>query len=471
MLRSMGKKKTYTAAPTVPAEVQAKYLAVMEVLSGQTTVSEAARKLGMSRNHFQTLMHRAQEGMIAGLMPGQPGRPAKPVREVELERELLRSRREQEDLAKRQETSDKLIDLAKLLLQGPLPRLRRAKKKAATTTAAGADEEDDSEPDPWPVWTARKLDEFGLPRSLVAEQLGFSESTLRRWRTWTPKKRKSRRKPPPQSATEAAVNHVRELRGLCGADGLRRAHAGLSRRQALDLKRNELTAMERERKEESMRVTVHNAGVVRGFDAMDLGRSARSRYVLAAADAAVPFRTSLAAALAYDAKAVERALERDFAGNGVPYVLRFDRASVHRDARVLALLEHHGVLVLHGPARHPRYYGQLERQNREHRAWLEALPECPDDDLERTLERMRDALNGRWRRPSLGHRTASEVWHARPEVHFDRTELRELVAERARHLRARADHDKLSVDLVQRLAIEQTLTSLGWLTVKPRSGC
>lgn len=28
----------------------------------------------------------------------------------------------------------------------------------------------------------------------------------------------------------------------------------------------------------------------------------------------------------------------------------------------------YAVLVLHGPPHHPRFYGQLERQNREHRA-------------------------------------------------------------------------------------------------------
>lgn len=470
MLRSMGKKKTYTAAPTVPAEVQAKYLAVMEVLSGQTTVSEAARKLGMSRNHFQTLMHRAQEGMIAGLMPGQPGRPAKPAREVELERELLRSRREQDDLTKRREVSEKMLDLAKLLLQGPLPRIRRPKSKAAATTEAGA--EDDDEPDPWPKWLARKLDELGLPRGQVAMRLGFPESTLRRWRNWSPKRRKSRRKPIPEQLLQAALRDVRELRGLVGADGLRRTHVGVSRRQALALKRATLTAMERERKHESARVMVHYPGVVRGFDAMDLGRTvSAARYVLVAADAAVAFRTSLVSTARYDTAAVVRSLEADFDRHGVPYVLRLDRASVHREPRVAALLEHHGVLALHGPARHPRYYGQLERQNREHRAWLEAGELASEDDISCMLERMRTALNERWRRPALGHRTAAEVWRTRPELRFDRRELRERVAERARHLRASAGHDKLSIDLAQRLAIEQTLTSLGWLTVKPRSGC
>jgi len=58
-------KKTpkYTPAPEVPSELQDRYQAVLEVLSGQTTVSEAARRLGMPRNHFQTIMHRGLEGM------------------------------------------------------------------------------------------------------------------------------------------------------------------------------------------------------------------------------------------------------------------------------------------------------------------------------------------------------------------------------------------------------------------------
>src|SRR5437660_8616116 len=97
----MAKKKTYTPAPEVPSEIQDRYRAVLEVLAGTTTVAEAARRLGMSRNHFQTLMHRGLEGMIGGLSPGKAGRPARPAREVELEAERDKLLRKTEQLEER----------------------------------------------------------------------------------------------------------------------------------------------------------------------------------------------------------------------------------------------------------------------------------------------------------------------------------------------------------------------------------
>ena len=38
-----GKRKRYTKAPTIPAELQPLYQAILEVMAGKSTVSEAAR--------------------------------------------------------------------------------------------------------------------------------------------------------------------------------------------------------------------------------------------------------------------------------------------------------------------------------------------------------------------------------------------------------------------------------------------
>lgn len=465
MLRSMAKKKkTYTPAPEVPADIQARYLAVMEVISGQTTVSEAARKMGMSRNHFQTLVHRAQEGMLERLTPGAPGRPAKSEREADLEKELAELRRKQTQLEQRLEMTDKVMGLAKRLLHGPAPRARATRTKAETPSA-------DDESEPRRVTVARELDVLGLPRALVARELAIPESTLRRWATTSPHPRRPRQIPPPADVVAAAVADVRELRGLVGAESLRRAHPELSRRQAQVIKRETLTTDERERKQACARVEVTAPGLVRGFDAMDRGRGAQTRHVLVGGDAAVQFRTSLVAAQRYDASSVASALVRDFDEHGAPYVLRMDRASMHSAPEVSDVLKHYGVLVLHGPAYYPRFYGQLERQNREHRAWLDALAAPLDEDLDVHLDRLRSALNRRWKRPTLGWRTAQEAWDARPRVTFCRAELARLVAERRSCLLASKKRDKLSVDLAERLAIEQTLTSLGWLRVTTRDGC
>jgi transposase InsO family protein len=100
-----------------------------------------------------------------------------------------------------------------------------------------------------------------------------------------------------------------------------------------------------------------------------------------------------------------------------PLVWRMDRASCHRTERVAGYLESHGVLVLHGAPRHPQYYGQLERQNREHRGWLRALGDLEPAELAPACTRMLAALNTRWPRRALGWMTPAEVWaHRRPIV-------------------------------------------------------
>src|SRR5512138_3499791 len=96
-------KKTYEPAPEVPPELRERYATMLEVLQGRITVSEGARRLGMSRNHFQTLMHRGLKGLLAGVTPGEPGRPGKPAREAELEAEAEKLRRENERLKGRTE--------------------------------------------------------------------------------------------------------------------------------------------------------------------------------------------------------------------------------------------------------------------------------------------------------------------------------------------------------------------------------
>lgn len=109
-------------------------------------------------------------------------------------------------------------------------------------------------------------------------------------------------------------------------------------------------------------------GIIRGFDAMHVASADGKTYWLVAADAAIPYRTSIATVPVYDAEHVIAALAADFERHGPPHVLRLDRIACQRTPEVHELLIRYQVLALHGPPRHPYYYGQLERQNREHRA-------------------------------------------------------------------------------------------------------
>jgi hypothetical protein len=268
------------------------------------------------------------------------------------------------------------------------------------------------------------------------------------------------------SARTELVSLLKELRGLPGAASLARS-LGVSRRQAALAKAEELRAQERARQAACGRVRLLAPGVMRGFDAMYVKTSNGPRFPLVAGDGAVPFRTSISVAERYGSTEVEKALAQDLDEHGAPLVLRLDRASCQRHPRILSMLTARGVLSLHGPARHPLYYGQLERQNREHRAWLDRAPVTDTEALARECEAMRRALNGRWRRRTLGWRTAEELWVARPEIRIDRDVLRDEVLERA----ARLTRGGTDADTAMRLAIEAALVQRGLIEIcMPRRG-
>ena len=155
------------------------------------------------------------------------------------------------------------------------------------------------------------------------------------------------------------------------------------------------------------------------LDAMHVACDEGMQYWLVAADAAIPYRTSIATVPAYDADHVIAALVADFERHGAPLVLRLDRIACQRTPEVHAMLDRYQVLPLHGPPRHPYYYGQLERQNREHRAWQRVLGEVHSAALCDAGEAMRTALNALWARPTLDWCTAEEVWLQRPTVDID----------------------------------------------------
>ena len=235
------------------------------------------------------------------------------------------------------------------------------------------------------------------------------------------------------------------------------------------MKRVTLTEMELDRVAAAERVHVTTPGILRGFDAMQAATPAGPRYVLLAGDAAVPFRTSALPVQHYDEGAVVAALERDFALHGPPLVLRADRWRAHEAPRVRALLRSNGVLLLHGPPHHPGYYGQLERQNREHRAWLP--PGVAAEHLEETCRSMLHALNCEWPRRSLGWQTAQAAWAKRAAIDVDRDALRDEVEDRAARIRRQAEGRAAVAAMAERLAIESALMQRGLLRCERGGWC
>lgn len=451
-------RSTYTTSPEVPQELAPRVALILEVLSGAKSLSEAAREANLSRNHFQSLLNRSLGSMVQALRPQEPGRKPKPQVLSALEQRLRRLERENSRLKKRVEATDELIMVAGELLHGqrqPGQRARRARKSS---------EPDDAEPEPR-ANTLRLVDRMhrlGQSMARAAYLAGLDPSTVRRWRVRCEQCRRQRRCVPLTLATRAE-SLVRELKGLIGAASLSHALEGLSRRQAARIKCATLTLMERERQEALIRVSVASAGLMRGMDAMHLTNGATKCYALVCADAAVPYRTTVTVGDHYDAALVARTLERDIATHGAPLILRADRARAHDSPLVHQILEEHQVLLLHGPPRYPRFYGQLERQNREHRAWLAALADPAGEPMQSLIERMIYCLNTLWPRRALAWKTAAEAWKERSGTPIDRQSFNEEVHNRARHLERHIDLRAKPADLIQRLAIEQTLQNLGYL--------
>jgi hypothetical protein len=452
---------------------------LLAVMSGELSVSEGARRLGVSRNHFQTLLHRSQLGMLEGMTPKPAGRPATPPREAELETENERLRRENEKLQERVETIDRLLGVAGDLLKGRItPSGRPTRARSATKPAESSDDSDEEDPARRALEGARQMRALGLVPVLAAAVVGASPATLRRWNA------RVRDGRPPRdrrgccqrrlldSVTALKVDSVvRELHGLVGADALRHQVPGVSRREAAAIKSTAMTEMERERQARCGRIVVHQPGVIRGFDALYALTIDGPRWLLVSADAHVPYRTSIEVVPSYDGAAVAAAIARDFALHGPPLVWRIDRARCHEVLEVLKVLAAYEVLLLHGPPHHPRFYGQLERQNREHRAWLNAAGELDACALPALCGQMHRALNGAWSRRTLGWRTAETVWEARPVLDVDRSDLKKEVDHLTACIACNLIDRGGPADLAERLAIEQALINRGLLTLTEGARC
>jgi hypothetical protein len=473
------KQSDYQKAPEVPEEVRPLYEAVKAVLANQLSVTEAAVKVGLSRNRFQTLMHRGLHGLMEGVSPRAQGRKAKPVREAELEAELEQLKKENARLKARVDTVDRLLGLASDLVKGKVQlkgRARQAGAEAGRETDSNESDEPDGEARAR-LEGFRALRALGLELVLASALIGTSPSTARRHAA---REREGlplvqRRGPSPQSPSAelelAGERVVREMNGLIGADALSHRVPGLSRRTAAAVKSGTVTAMERERVDGCERMRVTEPGVIRGFDAMHVSTTAGTYFALIAADASVPYRTVMQLYEQYDTRAVVDALERDFLINGAPLVLRLDRAKCHQTGEVRELCDSWGVLLLHGPPRHPQYYGQLERQNREHRAWLHACPVLAPEELEHELERMQYAWNSSLPRRSLAWRTASEAWWQRTKLEVDREELKTEVEDRAARIQRQLEVRGGTADMSERFAIEAALMQRGWLERRSGARC
>ncbi len=474
MAESKKRKSSYVPAPKADPETLQRVHVVLAVQTGQLTVERGAEILGMSRLNFQNLRNRALTAFVEALTPKLPGRPRIDPKLRELQERIEDLEDENETLHREAQRNAALIHgltetIRELSTANRSPRAKRTRRTSATKT-----EDDDDASRRRALARAQELEHMGLNRKTAARAVGRCASTLRRW-----ERRRDRgdrlahrrgpgpRMPPRLLARIRVARAVRNTRGLVGADALRQLEPGVSRRQAAAIKEDVLRTMEHERRRNAMRITITEPGIVRGLDQLYVHTAEGLECALVLADAAIPYRTSIAPIDAYDAEHVAAVLDRDIENYGAPLVLRMDRARSHDAPAVQAVCQHHGVLVLHGPPRHPQYYGQLERQNREHRAWLDAANLVPREYLGTELERMRTVLNELWPRRTLGWATPELMWQRRRTPNLDRAELRARVDDRATRIATKLPPKAINLGTHFRLAIEHELVSLGFLELQP----
>lgn len=465
--RGPNEPSTYQVQPEVPTEISRRFDLIRAVLGQRMSIAEAATELGIARNNMQSLVHRVEAAVVTALLPRSTGKSPKPPQEKALEARAKKLETENAKLKHQLQAMDEMLGAAGEIIRAlrGMPPTNSSRASSRTSRGTGSRKKTTAEdPEPAaPILTAAvaTLAQTATTPELAkraARVLGVGCQTLRRWlgrlALGQPilHRRGGRRRGVSAETEQAVRAHVRGLAGLAGAASLARSVAGVSRRIAAEIKRDELTAMERERQAAGTRVTVTHPGVVRGFDAMH----DRDAYLLVVCDGSVPYRTSVIRVPDYTSAAVARVLDADFERHGAPLVVRLDRARCHDAEPVASVLRAHGVLPLHGPPHHPRYYGQLERQNREHRAW-EKVRGFGD------LTAMTTALNALWRRPRLNWRTAEEVWLNRRFLDENRRNLRDEVEQHADRMRA----DGVADDLAMRLAIEQALIKRSYLTITP----
>lgn len=462
------RKASYVPSPAVNPQTLPRLALIVEVMAGQKSVSQAARELGLSRNHFQTILHRAESQLVDSLTLKPGGRPSRAAQQVRQQAELKHLRRQNAKLQKQVAATRELLEVAGGLLRG---RLRPTTRGRRPRTNPGASHEpvSDSDPEAWHQQVlsgVQHMQRLGLTRREAAHLAGVDAATVRRWRA---RSCRARAIAPPCAARAEAL--VRALHGLVGASALAHEVLGLSRRQAAALKAEVLTRMEQERKAHLVRVRLSQPGILRGLDAMHFTTCEGVLYALIVADGAIPYRTMLVCGEHYDATLVAQTLREDIERHGAPLILRLDRARCHEAPEVRALLEQHGVLMLHGPSHYPRYYGQLERQNLEHRLWMQSVPRQSSANTRECLGQMIESVNALWPRRTLGWKSAQQIWKERQPILIDRAALREEVKARAERIARDQRTRGASADLAERLAIERTLERKGYLRLQPGGWC
>jgi transposase-like protein len=114
-----------------PEESKQRLRVILTTLTGELSVAEACRELGISETRLLQLRQRALEGALAALVPGPPGRPtqelqADPEREAQLTAQV---RDLEHEVVVEQVRAEIALTAPELLKRAAKKNTRRRKKR------------------------------------------------------------------------------------------------------------------------------------------------------------------------------------------------------------------------------------------------------------------------------------------------------------------------------------------------------
>jgi transposase-like protein len=114
-----------------PEESKQRLRVILTTLTGELSMAEACRELGISETRLLQLRQRALEGALAALVPGPPGRPSKEIPvDPEREAQLAAQVRDLEhEVVVEQVRAEIALTAPELLKRAAKKNARRRKKR------------------------------------------------------------------------------------------------------------------------------------------------------------------------------------------------------------------------------------------------------------------------------------------------------------------------------------------------------
>lgn len=314
----------------------------------------------------------------------------------------------------------------------------------------------------------------------VARRLHIPERTLRAWRQSSQNEPKLRGRPPSGTAVDRRQQVISFLHRVSGpAIGLPalRALFPKERRCVLaDLLRRYRAVWRRRHQRKGYRLQWHRPGSTWAMDHSEATQLIDGQYeqIFAVRDLASHRQLAWRGVPSTGAAEACDLLEELFARHGPPLVMKSDNGSAFIAEVMQELFRRRRVTPLLSPKRRPQYNGALERANSTHkvythqRAVAEGHPRYWTTANLDAARRLANSITRPW-----GHHGPSpdEAWqHREPITEEQRDEFaRELDSQRdvACTELGFADRENLTPiqqDRLERLAVSQTLQTLGYLT-------